>query len=84
MFCQCMNKDSNFLPLGVLSGFYRVASVNSVQVTPVQFSTFCSSRLHFRQVFGNLSKNLKICPYHFDVLIISNRPLATVPSAIES
>ena len=39
MFCQCMNKDSNFLPLGVLSGFYRVASVNSVQVTPVQFST---------------------------------------------
>ena len=77
-----MKKNGNF-HFSVLCFFYRVASINFVKATVVQFSTFCSSRLPFRLVLSNLSKNLIICPQHFDVLMISNQSYTTIPPVIE-
>ena len=51
--------------------FHWIASINSVQETVIQFSTFCSSRVPFQLVFNNLFKILIICFQHFHVLMIS-------------
>ena len=53
-----MKKNGSLLHFSVLCFFYRVASVNSVQATAVQFSTSCNSRLPFQLVFHNLLKKI--------------------------
>ena len=75
-------KNGNF-HFSVPCFFYNDASINSVQAAVVQFPPFCSSRLSFRIVFDNFSKNLIICPQHFNILMISNRSFTAVPPVIE-
>lgn len=50
----------------------------------VQFSTFCNSLLLFQLIFGNILKDLIICPQYFHVLIISYRLFTAVPLVIEN
>ena len=83
MFCLCMKKNGNFFAFRVLFSFYRIASINSLQATAVQFSNFCSSRLLFRIGFDNLLPDIIICPSHFDVLMISNQTLLQFPPVVE-
>ena len=73
---QLIVKCANFLKFSYFVSYFVILYF-------VTFSTFCSSRLTFQLVFYNLSKNLIICPQHFDVLMILNRPFTTVPSVIE-
>ena len=50
IFCLFMKKNGNFLHFSGLFFFYWAVSINSVQVTAVQFSTCCSTVFNF---FGN-------------------------------
>ena len=83
MFYPFIKKNGSFLHFSVFYFFYRVASINSVQATVVQFSTFYSSGLTFRIAFNILSKNLINCPQHFNVFMISNRPFSAVPQSLK-
>ena len=78
-----MKMNSNFLHYSGACFFHRVASVNFVQTTIVQFSFFFSSGVPFQVAFYNFSENLITSPQNFDVLMISNQTFTTVPPVIK-
>ena len=80
--CLSMKKNDSFLHFSVF--FTGLLLSILYEQLPSSFSTFCSSRLHFRLIFDNMAKYLIICPQHFDFVIISIRPFTTVPSVIEN
>ena len=83
LFLSVYQKEWLFSSFQCVLFFYYVAAINSLLGTLIQFSTFYSSRLPFRLVFNNLSKNLMTFSQHFDVPVISNRPFTAVPLVIE-